>query len=124
MFRREIEHSEGAFLGAFFVVFLGVFFGALAALLTYESIVEWRLERTRQPPRVDHPLRRCYLHQVHDPPDGRESRRPGRADLPQDARGRPGQGPYKRAAEGQRQLQREGFGVLAVVAGNHGAALL
>lgn len=42
--RRDVE-DEGTFLMGILQIFLGVFFGSLAAVFTYEGIVAWRLEQ-------------------------------------------------------------------------------
>ena len=42
--RRDVE-DEGTFLMGLLQIFLGVFFGSLAAVFTYEGIVAWRVEQ-------------------------------------------------------------------------------
>jgi uncharacterized protein (DUF1800 family) len=46
MYRRRYEtEDEGSFLMGLLQIFLGVFFGGLAAMFTYEAVVAWRVEQ-------------------------------------------------------------------------------
>jgi hypothetical protein len=46
MYRRTFQdQDEGSFLLDILKIFIGVFLGSLAAVFTYEAIVEWRVEQ-------------------------------------------------------------------------------